>query len=148
MEEDLMFNANVVRTMMRDQLGVSLNFDEAGVRWLDGFIERQRAGVDEHTMRKLVATLGSYFGECIRQTYGGRWEFDVEHKAWRITFSEGNAVFPINKVHKQILNGADDSVLGMFSIIPSMLQLKPIESVRVRPRRPPPPPKPWWKFWS
>lgn len=121
MEEDLIFNADAVRTMARDKLGVSLHFDEGGVRWLDGFIERQRAGADEQSLNKLVSTLDSFFGECIRKTYGGRWEFDAEHSTWRITFSEGNAVFPFNKVHKQLLNGADDSVLGMFATIPSIL---------------------------
>lgn len=79
MEEDLIFNADALRTMARDKLGVSLNFDAAGVRWLDGFIERRRAGADQpacqgsaRPRRNHGGSSGSHKAEALTHAYSRR----------------------------------------------------------------------------
>jgi len=71
MQANLLANAELVRRAARDQLGVEVNYDEAGVRWLDNYINGQRSAATEVVKAKLPSTLGSFFGECIRHTFGG-----------------------------------------------------------------------------
>jgi hypothetical protein len=144
MRANIIANAELVRKTARDQLGVEVGFDAAGVRWLDGFINRQRLTLTEAVKAKVPNTLGSFLGECIRHTYGGEWQ---QHDAgWVVKINERLSVFPFNKVQKQLANEDGDSVLGLFTAIPSLLagvpQVKPATARTSQERK-----HPWWKFW-
>jgi hypothetical protein len=144
MHANIVANAELVRKTARDQLGVEVGFDEAGVRWLDGFINRQRLGGTEALKAKLPNTLGSFLGECVRHTYGGEWQ---QHEAgWVVKVSVRLSVFPFNKVHKQLANEDGDSVLGLFTAIPSLLAGVPQgKAATARPSQERK--RPWWRFW-
>ena len=135
MEDKLLANAELVRTVAKEQLGVDVACDEAGVRWLDGYINRQHESASDELKDQLVNTLGSFLGECIRHTYGGQWASDPQSGSWCIQFSAGNAAYPFSKVRKQLQNGADDSVLPFFTAMPALFPTAKSAS------------KPWWKFW-
>lgn len=67
----------------------------------------------------LTTSIGSFLGECIIANYGGQWR--ESEGSWGVFFSERNdrsAAFPFNKVRKQLLNGADDSILSFYDVIP------------------------------
>ena len=134
MEEKLHANAELVRTVAKERLGVDVGYDEAGVRWLDGYISRQHESASDELKAKLVNTLGSFLGECVRHTYGGQWTSEAQSGYWLVQLSPGNCLYPFSKVHKQLQNGADDSVLLFFTAIPALFP--PAASA-----------KPWWKVW-
>ena len=58
---------------MADQLGVELTFDQAGVRWLDEYINGNCDSWSGEQVDGLASTLGSFLGECIIQSFGGCW---------------------------------------------------------------------------
>ena len=100
---------------------VTLAFDESGVEWLDGYIERNRASWDGPQIDGLVNTLGSFLGECIVQTHGGQWaEIDGQYG---VQFDARNAAFPFNKIRKHMENGSEDSILSYFTVIPTVFKL-------------------------
>lgn len=109
-------NAQLVLTVARDHLDTEVGFDEAGVRWLDGYIQRQHEQGNPANREGLVSTLGSYLGECIIQSYRGAWA-EVDG-SWCVRFDERNAAYPFVKVGKQLEYGAEDSVLSFFTSIP------------------------------
>ena len=118
----IMANAALVLKVASELMGHDAGYDEAAVIWLDGFIEGMHDKPDSEKER-LIDTLGSFLGECIRHTYGGQWRWNARLETWGIHFSEEadkNAVFPFNKVRKHLLNGPDsgDSVLSLFRMIP------------------------------
>ena len=108
--------AALVVELGRRQLGVPLGYDEAGVRWLDGYIGRLRNTPEVSQHERLIAVFGAYLGECIIRCYGGSW--DLVRDNWAVRFDEHNGVFPFSKVAKHIANGEEDSVLGFFTFIP------------------------------
>lgn len=115
-------NAQMVIEQIGPQCSVApFGFDAASVKWIDGFIERQRvrSDVDADFMSRLTTVIGSYLGEALIRTYGGKWA--VSSDGWCVEFSEGNACFPFTKVAKQFANGATDSVYGFFTLIPRVL---------------------------
>jgi len=144
MHTNIIANAELVRKTAGDQLGVAVGFDEAGVRWLDGFINGQRLAATEEVKAKLPNTLGSFLGECVRHTYGGEWQ--QHENGWVVKVNDRLSVFPINKVQKQLANEDGDSVLGLFTAIPSLLagvpQAKAATDRTSQERK-----RPWWKFW-
>jgi len=116
-------NAELVAGVAADELKTDVGYDEAGVRWLDAFIQRHHEKKDPELNRSLVSTLGSYLGECIIQTFGGSWA-QVDG-SWAVRFDERNAAFPFAKVAKQLDNGAEDSVLSFFTMTPILFKKKP-----------------------
>jgi hypothetical protein len=116
--EQIRAQAAMVVELGRRQLGVPLGYDESGVRWLDGYIERLRntPGFPNHD--RLIAVFGAYLGECIIRCYGGSW--DLVDDNWAVRFDEKNGVFPFTKVAKHIANGKEDSVLGFFTFLPKV----------------------------
>ena len=114
--EQIRANAALVIRIASDQLGVTIGCDEAGVRWLDGYIQRQHEQGDPSTRDGLTSTLGSFLGECIIQGFGGAWAQD--NGSWCVRFDDRNAAFPFAKVAKQLENGREDSVLAFYSLIP------------------------------
>jgi hypothetical protein len=115
-------NAALVATMAREHLGTDTQFDEAAVRWLDGFIQRQHERGDPENHPGLTNTLGSFLGECVIRTYGGAWA--LLDGSWGVKFDEKNAVFPFAKVLKHLRSGAGDSVLSFFTVIPRVFKVK------------------------
>lgn len=116
MIDQIKHNAMLVQSVARTQLKVNVDFDRSAVEWLDGFVTRQHENSDPNNMSGLVSTLGSFFGECIIQTFGGEWA-QCEQE-WCVQFDDKNAAFPFAKIEKHLKNGREDSVLSMFDAIP------------------------------
>ena len=156
MIERIQANAAMVRKFASDACDADIGFDEAGVRWLDDYIKGPAQRLDEPVKEKMVSMFGSYLGECIRQTYGGRWVEQPEY-GWGMEIAKDFMVFPFNKVDKQMDQIEGDSVYGLFSSIGPMLVMHrktpdPAPSPAPSPApksatRPTPAPRPWWKFW-
>jgi hypothetical protein len=96
--------------------------DLASVKWVEGFIERQRNREDFRldTAEVLMQMLGCYLGECVIRSYGGEWR---QHDGqWGVFFDDSNAVFPFNKARKQFEHGVSggDSIVGFITAIPEM----------------------------
>ena len=114
--DQIRHNAALVLSMARNDLDQDIGYDEAGVRWLDGYVQRLHERGDTELNAKLVSNLGSFLGECIVQSHGGIWtEMDGQ---WGVQFDERNAVYPFNKVSKQLESGGEDSILSLFTTIP------------------------------
>jgi len=124
MESQIRSNAELVRSIAREKLDVEVDYDEAGVRWLDQYINGQREAATQELKDRLPSTLGSYLGECIRLTYGGQWVQDPEF-GWAVKINEKLSVFPFSKVRKQLASPDGESVLGFFKTIPALLGGRP-----------------------
>lgn len=149
MENHIRENAEIVRRAALENMKLEVAYDLDGVRWLDGYIDRQRSGATEDVKAKLPNTLGSYLGECIRRTYGGKWTQDPEY-GWSVRINEDLSVFPFNKVQKQLANSEGDSVLGLFTSIGPLLsntKRSAQSQGRARATDKRAPKRPWWKFW-
>ncbi|HEX8476527.1 MAG TPA: hypothetical protein VF666_21195 [Pyrinomonadaceae bacterium] len=111
--------ALLISTLSKDGV-VNLGYDNESVEWVDGFVERQRLREDENLAGGLTNIIGAYLGECIIHNYGGEWrsEADEGGETWGVFFDDGNAAFPFAKVHKQFLNGAEDSIYSFYRTIP------------------------------
>ena len=109
--------AKTLIATVSETLGVQLTFDSDSVKWLDGYIERVRAGMDESQIYGLSNTIGAFLGECIISNYGGSWR-QSEDGNWGVFFDDKNVVFPFAKAYKQLAYGKDDSIFGMYNIIP------------------------------
>jgi hypothetical protein len=112
-------NADLVLREARENLGQDIGYDEAGVRWLDGFIQRRHDGGTRDDPDGLSDTLGSFLGECIARSYAGRWQ-ETEH-GWAVIVDGDLAVFPFNKVHKHLADGAAESVLSLYTGVPALI---------------------------
>jgi len=109
-------NAELVVRTFRDDLGVELGFNRAGVEWVDGYINRMHASLGADHLPGLIRMLASFVGECIIQTHGGRW---VEQDgSWGVQVSEWIWASPFAKIEKQFENGPADSVASFVNAIP------------------------------
>jgi hypothetical protein len=120
MVERIRANAELVVSVATQQLGQAVGYDEAGVRWLDGYIQRQHEQGNPDIRGGLVSTLGSFLGECIVRSFGGEWA-EVDG-SWCVRFDDHNAAYPFAKVGKQLEHGAEGSVLSFFTAIPVLFR--------------------------
>ena len=119
--ENIRRNAELVVSVFAENNNVNLGYDEESVEWLDGYVERNRENFDEATIDKLTSVLGSFLGECICRNFGGEWQQTENGLA--VTFADGNAAYPLNKIGKHFRNGADDSILSFYRTIPLIFNL-------------------------
>jgi hypothetical protein len=121
-------NADLAVEQLRAASGMEdFGFDAPSVKWVEGFIERQR-GSDNATpdfIKNLSSVLGCYLGECIVRAYGGHWSDD--ERGLCVEFDDGNAAFPLAKVRKQFANGVDggDGIYDFYATIPVLFRLSP-----------------------
>lgn len=120
LESHIRANAELVRLVAREQLHTQVGYDADGVRWLEGYIDRQRASARPELRQSLPSTLGAYLGECIRQVHGGQWFEDTDSGEWGIWIANRTTVYPFAKVRAQLAGAAGESVLALFVTIGSL----------------------------
>lgn len=118
LKENLKKNAVLVIKQFKADVEFEFGCNEKSVKWVDGFINRQRAREDFslELVGGLTNTLGSFLGECIIASYGGDWGFTDDGLG--VVFDDENAAYPIGKVRKHFENGEEDSIYSFYSIIP------------------------------
>lgn len=110
--------AEEVRTQFK------LEYDEGSVKFMEGFIERQRPNFEGERLQGLVNAIGSFIGACMIKNYGGHWQLDEKYNAVCVVFNNGNKAFPFAKTYKQFENGLEDSVYSFYTAIPAALKLE------------------------
>ncbi|MBB2914273.1 hypothetical protein FHS43_005585 [Streptosporangium becharense] len=120
-----------------DQLGplseVDFGLNRESVKWVEGFIERQRSQPDFDLERigGLVGVLGSFLGACIVAATGGRWHRS-DDDGWGVLLPDGSTAFPFAKVHKQFRDGVEEgeSIAGFYRIAVDYLATGRIREAR------------------
>lgn len=126
--EQLRGNADVAVSTVREHFGVALTFDQAGIEWIDGYINRSRDRIlaDEDNLVATINVLAAFVGEAIIRTFGGRW---VEREGeWCVQVNEAIWACPFAKVAKQFKNGPKESVAGYFTLIPTLMSLPGLDT--------------------
>lgn len=100
-----------------------LGFNEETIKFLEGFIERQRARTPGERFEGLINTLGSFLGECIIRNFGGTW-VQEEDGTIGLKFTGNERAFPFTKVEKQFQNGLEDSIYSFYTVIPKFFKLE------------------------
>ncbi|MBS1639787.1 MAG: hypothetical protein JST94_02105 [Bacteroidetes bacterium] len=112
---------------------LSLKYDTDSVKFIEGFIERNKNSFDKEQSQGLINSLGSFLGQCIIENYGGQWQTDNETGWIAVVFDNNNKAYPFAKVSKQFDNGLEDSVYSFYTGIPTVFKLYKKK-------------KAWWKF--
>ncbi|MFZ5637572.1 MAG: hypothetical protein ACOY82_13415 [Pseudomonadota bacterium] len=126
MEHAIRENLDLVQRLLPDVAGMPLDYGEASIEWMDGYIDRVSPELSGEP-GGLVGTLGAYLGESIRRRYGGRWV--STDSGVGVEINPGFIVFPFSKVEKQFVNGPEDSILSFYQVIPAVMaqQASPAE---------------------
>ena len=111
---------------------LNLKYDANSVKFIKGFIERNKGSFEKEEYQGLINSLGSFLGKCIIENYGGQWELN-ENGSVAIAFDKNNKAYPFAKVSKQFENGLADSIYSFYGVIPTVFKLYKKK-------------KPWWKF--
>jgi hypothetical protein len=120
--------AETVRTALK------LEYDVASVKFMEGFIERNKLEIPEAEWDGLINSCGAFLGQCVIENYGGEWKRDEDGHTG-VSFDDRNWVFPFAKVSKQFENGLGDSIYSFYTLIPVVFKVK----LKAR--------KKWWQFW-
>jgi hypothetical protein len=61
-----------------------IGFDSAGVCWLDQYIEQNRSALTAELTEEFVQLMGCFYGECLIETFGGKWEWSSDQLGVRM----------------------------------------------------------------
>ncbi len=141
MNENLLKNAELVKSIALNSMNKEIDYNQDGVVWLNFFIESQRINQPDKTvLNNLPNTLGSFLGECICRVYSGVWVLDPDY-GWSVKINSELTAYPFATVRKQIERGASEgeTVLDLFnSIAPLLSANSKVIALKS---------KEWWKFW-
>ncbi|WP_092127025.1 hypothetical protein [Polaromonas sp. YR568] len=145
-ENRFIVNAEQVRRIACGQLGWVVEYDDAGVRWLNKYINTLRGIASEESKEKLTDSLGAFLGECICRTFNGQW-VEYPKGEWMVRVDPGVSVYPFRKARKQLAGEETNSVADLFDAIPAMrtkltASQNADDETRGKARS-----QPWWKFW-
>ena len=112
---------------------LNIQYDQDSVKFVEGFIERNKSNFDNEESKGLINSLGAYLGQCIIENYGGRWQLDSETGAIAVAFDDKNKAYPFAKVSKQFDNGLEDSIYSFYTVIPTVFKIEKKK-------------KSWWRF--
>jgi hypothetical protein len=98
-----------------DLRGAAFGYDEGSVAWMEQLIDRRREQKEE--VDNLLDIIGSYLGEAIIANAGGRWIED-DKGGLGVQFTNGDIVYPFNKVQKFFDNGlvGGDSIVSFYNL--------------------------------
>lgn len=103
---------------------LNIKYDQNSVKFVEGFIERNKANFDKEESKGLINSLGAYLGQCIIENYGGQWQLENETGAITVAFDEKNKAYPFAKVSKQFDNGLKDSIYSFYTAIPRVFKIE------------------------
>jgi hypothetical protein len=112
---------------------LNLKYDIDSIKFIEGFIERNKSSFGKEETKGLINSLGAFLGQCIIENYGGQWQLDNEMGTMAVVFDDKNKAYPFSKVNKQFDNGLEDSLYSFYTIIPTIFKIKKKK-------------KSWWKF--
>jgi hypothetical protein len=112
-------NAELVVRMFAKETDFGFGYNRESVQWLDAYIEQIRnTQRTNEEFNQLVSNLGSFLGEAIIRSFGGKWSFD--QRGWAILWDDFNLVYPFMKVAKQLRNGESDSIFSFYAVTGAM----------------------------
>lgn len=99
-------------TQMKSQ-GVShFEYNEDSVKFLSDVITDERLQLSEEAKRSLPEVWGAYLGDVLIRKLGGKWVKLGDH--YGVLIGKSHISFPLDKVHKHIVNGDIDSIYGFY----------------------------------
>lgn len=107
--------AERVRRIFREQKIVELDYDDTGIQWLAGYIERVRSRSQGLGRKNIIDMLGSFLAETCWRVFGGHWiAYD---KILGLQLNNGIILLPRNAVQKQFDNGCEacESIASFFA---------------------------------
>lgn len=96
------------------------DFDEAAVRRLNEFIDRERAGVDGAVRADVINALGYFLRKCIIRSFGGYWHRGTSGLVG-VQLAGCTFVNPFSYVERQLVHGAKGAVMAFFQSVPIRL---------------------------
>lgn len=124
-------NAAHAVDVLSEARGEPVGYDMGSVTWVEGFIERARTryGAGE-IPESWVGIIGCYLGEAIIAEAGGQWADDEALGGPGVAFSNGDIVFPLTKVAKQLEQGLEggESILSFYTVSVSYVAIGALRS--------------------
>lgn len=99
------------REILSDSAGYEVDYGDESLEW----ISEALPGSDEN----LVLVIGPFYGEAIINRLGGEWV--MVGKEPSIKLPNGMLIFPYGKVHKNLINGSEDSIFHFFKYLEGIL---------------------------
>ncbi|MDJ0861669.1 MAG: hypothetical protein QNJ82_05440 [Gammaproteobacteria bacterium] len=87
-------------------------YDAGGVDWLESHIEVLRVSEVRELTEEQIAELGSFFGKCILERYGGEWT--MTEGGLGVRLPNGSTAFPMGRVRKQFAEGEFSYVGSLY----------------------------------
>lgn len=106
-------NIALVKGQAESLLQHEVGFDREAVKWLDDYIIQRREKFQKSS--GAAELFGCFYGECVKQVYGGKWLFFDGDLVVRLPVVD--IAFVISHVKKHIDNEEGDSILSKFDVI-------------------------------
>ena len=108
-----------------------LDFSENSLVELETILDhvaRDEAARTGEDLTEICKTWGSYLGEVVRQRFGCDWSIETYPGKQFATLTltvAGNKLFPSMKVHRRIVEGAQDNVWLFYKMVKAKLEAAP-----------------------
>lgn len=101
--------------MVREIMGETIQYDAFGFATTDRLIDVAWGGNTPEQIDPVIASMGSYVGETIRRTFGGRWVYSEVHGPYLDDLGNAGAtLFPFVKTRKRLEIGHGHTLAAYY----------------------------------
>lgn len=114
--------AEFIKSHVASQMGIKLEYNFACMLQIDLLIDRLLGGNPSEEPKQLAQIFGSYFGECVRRTFSGKWVFTEDNQAVLVDIGGTDIkVIPHNTLHSRICDNEEQKVFVTSQFIAQKL---------------------------
>ncbi|HZU31634.1 MAG TPA: hypothetical protein VFB79_10985 [Candidatus Angelobacter sp.] len=116
--------------MIAHEFNVRLDFSENSLMEVETILAQlandlPQGGPSSDELTEMCKLWGSYFGEVVRQRFGGDWSIETYPGKQFATLTlnvAGNKLFPSMKVHRRLTVGESDNLWSFYKMVKAKLE--------------------------
>jgi len=110
------------------QHGFELDYSEPSIAFLDPILAQVVLQANDADIERETKLWGAYFGETLRQIYGGDWEFTQypgSATAVPTVLVRGIHLYPLMKVYRRLTLGEAERVDAFYTLVKQRIEAQP-----------------------
>lgn len=114
--------AETLKESLSERFGTPLDYSPVCLLYIDSFIENSLGDMPPENAEIFVQAFGSYFGECLRKSFGGVWQLNEQGERMLTEIGGSETIaHPYSTIRARIIDGEKGKAYATARAITGMV---------------------------